>query len=453
MDMTVCGMSVARRHTPKVEPQPALTQAELSRRHMKWIGAMNEAVMRFYLRVTKNNLVPPARLNTIKQEVKRELLYTRHNNDSDETDSDIGNNDENGNDRAPPELLEQHVVLNEGCESNESTIDHANTVEALFTEMRKLIAEYDGTDFLSRPPLPRLDTSRNLGIALALMNSRILPHYVTKSDTLEHLHMIIYCAASTIAVRDLGVKGQARRTTQSTTEPKTPPSEKIFYRALKTDSKDLDSKFSINETIEWFWREQLEILARCNIKASWSTKERGIVQEYNEMQHESFTTDNVSNIIRETHTWKAPGPDEVQNYWLKKFRCTHEKLTTVINDVISRPQRMPRFLTQGATYLLPKSPEQTEDPSKYRPITCLPTMYKVITFWLARRIYTHCDKNIIVELQKGCTKGAMGCKEQLIIDSVICNQAYSKNRILYMAYIDYKKAIDSMPHEWIINIL
>jgi hypothetical protein len=50
-------------------------------------------------------------------------------------------------------------------------------------------------------------------------------------------------------------------------------------------------------------------------------------------------------------------------------------------------------------------------------------------------------------------KECFGCKEQLIIDTVIMEQVRKNNRNIYTAFIDYKKAYDSVPHSWLIKIL
>jgi hypothetical protein len=69
-------------------------------------------------------------------------------------------------------------------------------------------------------------------------------------------------------------------------------------------------------------------------------------------------------------------------------------------------------------------------------------------------IYDHCQKlNILNEEQKGCVKECFGCKEQLIIDTVIMEQVRKNNRNIYTAFIDYKKAYESVPHSWLIKIL
>jgi len=77
---------------------------------------------------------------------------------------------------------------------------------------------------------------------------------------------------------------------------------------------------------------------------------------------------------------------------------------------------IPDFLVQGKTYLLPKS-QDCEDPTKYRPVTCLCTIYKI---YIAEKIYKHLETNeLLAEEQKECIKNSQGCKEQLIIDLVL----------------------------------
>lgn len=60
---------------------------------------------------------------------------------------------------------------------------------------------------------------------------------------------------------------------------------------------------------------------------------------------------------------------------------------------------------------------------------------------------------IFTEKQKGSRRKAQSCKEQLIVDSVVLKQARKKNRCFHMAYVDYRKAFDSMRHSWLLEIL
>lgn len=66
----------------------------------------------------------------------------------------------------------------------------------------------------------------------------------------------------------------------------------------------------------------------------------------------------------------------------------------------------------------------------------------------------HCEtNNVISNEQKGCKKNTQGCKDQLTIDSVVVQQSIRKYKNLSIAYIDYCKAFDSMPHDYLIHIL
>jgi len=92
----------------------------------------------------------------------------------------------------------------------------------------------------------------------------------------------------------------------------------------------------------------------------------------------------------------------------------------------------------------PKTTE-TANPSKYRPISCLITIYKIYTECIAEKVRKHCEENrILAEEQKGCRKGARGCKEQIIIDQVIMEQVCKKTRNITTAFIDYQKVSTSL---------
>ena len=70
----------------------------------------------------------------------------------------------------------------------------------------------------------------------------------------------------------------------------------------------------------------------------------------------------------------------------------------------------------------------------YRPIACLPIMWKVLTGIFADKIYDHLDENnLLPDEQKGCRKNSRGTKDQLLIDKAITKDARSKGRCLNMA--------------------
>jgi hypothetical protein len=178
--------------------------------------------------------------------------------------------------------------------------------------------------------------------------------------------------------------------------------------------------------------------------------------QYNgeEMEHAEITTDGASKIIKASHNWKAPGRDRLQNFWWKEFTTVHPLLARQFTNIIQNPNEIPPFLTKGITYLIPKEPSDSKSPEKYRSVTGLPTIYKILTSCIAEKIYQHVHHNKLMAIQqKVCARNSMGCKEQLNIDSVILEQVKKQSRKLHVTYTDYQKAYDSVPHAWLIHVL
>ena len=73
---------------------------------------------------------------------------------------------------------------------------------------------------------------------------------------------------------------------------------------------------------------------------------------------------------------------------------------------------------------------------------------------MADQIYAHLDQEkMLTEEQKGCRKGSRGTNDLLYIDRGVIKEVKSRNKNLAMAWIDYKKAYDMVPHSWIIECL
>jgi hypothetical protein len=73
-----------------------------------------------------------------------------------------------------------------------------------------------------------------------------------------------------------------------------------------------------------------------------------------------------------------------QIFLLKQLTATYTYLATLCNKLIEEGQ-IPDWLTTGVAILIPKD-ENTEKPQIYRPLTCLPTVYKTVTSIISRRI-------------------------------------------------------------------
>ena len=77
-----------------------------------------------------------------------------------------------------------------------------------------------------------------------------------------------------------------------------------------------------------------------------------------------------------------------------------------------------------------------------------------MTGMLAEKMYCHLKRgNLLPSEQKGCHKGSCGTKYQQLIDKTMLRECEKRHNNLAIAWIDYKKAYDMVPHSWISECL
>ena len=108
--------------------------------------------------------------------------------------------------------------------------------------------------------------------------------------------------------------------------------------------------------------------------------------------------------------WKSPGPDLVQGFWLKNFSSLHGRVRSQVKECLDNGF-VPSWLTKGRTALLQKDKKQGDITRNYKPITCLPLMWKSL-FVIADQIYGHLDQQrLLPEEQKECRKRSRGTND------------------------------------------
>ena len=95
-------------------------------------------------------------------------------------------------------------------------------------------------------------------------------------------------------------------------------------------------------------------------------------------KYTSITSNEVRQATSTFASWKSPGIDKIQNFWWKNLTNIHSKIATLLDEIFCKPEECPAWLTTGRTSLVAENKE-TENPSNYRPIICLPLIYKIQT--------------------------------------------------------------------------
>ncbi len=90
-------------------------------------------------------------------------------------------------------------------------------------------------------------------------------------------------------------------------------------------------------------------------------------------------------------------------------------------------------MTKGRTILIQKDKAKGNTSSNYRPITCLPIAWKILTGILAGEVYWFLNDNMLLpEEQKGCRKKTRGTSDLLYIDKMVLKEARARKKNLAM---------------------
>ena len=248
------------------------------------------------------------------------------------------------------------------------------------------------------------------------------------------------------------LKYQKKRFNRKFINRKFSTNPKAVYRDFKGNNIAAE-KLPTKESIETFWKGIWQEKTTFNHNAKWLQRLENTYCSHVTRKNYDISLPLVNQIISKMNLQKSPGSDLINSFWYKRLSFYREKLTEIYQHTYRGNLVLPSWLTLARTSLLPKNTE-TELAKNYRPIACLNFMYKIYTSCLNSFLYDrcHCHKIITTEQAAG-KKGVWGCTEQLLINKSIMSEVRNKKRNLTTIWLDYKKAFDSVPHEWLIKPL
>nr|XP_027229447.1 uncharacterized protein LOC113821177 [Penaeus vannamei] len=160
-------------------------------------------------------------------------------------------------------------------------------------------------------------------------------------------------------------------------------------------------------------------------------------------------TPTLRKQIRKIPNWKSPRSDGGQGYWIKNLTNLHGKIAIQVDKCLQE-NSVPLWMVTGKTVLCVKDLAKGSAVDNFRPITCLPLLWKLLTGIIAEKLYNYLEEAALLTWeQKGCRKGSRGTKDQLLIDKMILKNCKKRLTSLAVAWIDYRKAYDAVPHSWI----
>ncbi|XP_072169448.1 uncharacterized protein [Diadema setosum] len=190
-----------------------------------------------------------------------------------------------------------------------------------------------------------------------------------------------------------------------------------------------------------------------NKDAQWLKDVKRQLKHVEKQENIFIDTQKVKKQLSKMPNWKAAGPDAVHGFWIKHFTAVHERIAKQLQLALESGE-VPHWMTTGRTVLIMKDKSKGNVASNYRPITCLNMMWKLMTGIIANEMYCFIErKDLFPVEQKGGRRGCRGTKDQLLIDKMVMRNSKRRRTNLCVAWIDYKKAYDMVPHSWIDECL
>ena len=112
-------------------------------------------------------------------------------------------------------------------------------------------------------------------------------------------------------------------------------------------------------------------------------------------------------------------------------------------DRCFQENNFPKWMVTGKVWLCEKKIEKGNLVSNFRPVTCLPLGWKLLTGFLAEELYEHLKKtNMLPWEQKGWRKGSRRPKDQLLMAKLIMKGCKRQLILFAVAWIDHRKDYD-----------
>ena len=91
-----------------------------------------------------------------------------------------------------------------------------------------------------------------------------------------------------------------------------------------------------------------------------------------------------SSTLKKIPNWKTPGEHD---YWFKNLRPYHDRLVLQLSNTTYKKQVYSNEWWKGKLPWSRRTPKNGRSPSNYRPLTCLPVNWKILTTQIREEIY------------------------------------------------------------------
>ena len=152
-----------------------------------------------------------------------------------------------------------------------------------------------------------------------------------------------------------------------------------------------------------------------------------------------ITPEEVGVAMKDQKAHSAGGPDGIS---VRDLRRVGASVLALIYSCWLAAGRTPQWTKRCRTTLISKTKDRTEEVGNWRPITIGSHLIRLYTKILARRLKGVVELN---PLQKAFRE-VEGCAEHIILLHGLLREARTRNRSIFVVFLDLAKAFDSVNH-------
>lgn len=166
-----------------------------------------------------------------------------------------------------------------------------------------------------------------------------------------------------------------------------------------------------------------------------------------------FSLQELQKTIKKCKINKAPGRDKITNNILKNLPPTWEHYLLHLFNTVMDTETIPIGWSIIEMCMLYKKGEKT-DPYNYRGIALVNTVTKIFTTLIAKRLVDWAEANSLIPEEQAGFRPKRGCQDHLFTLASITNlHVGTKKSCMYVIFVDFKRAFDSVNHQLLWNKL
>ena len=236
-------------------------------------------------------------------------------------------------------------------------------------------------------------------------------------------------------------------------------SDKEFWKSVRLFNKKQDSipPLNSNGNIISDDKQKAEILN--NFFAScWNSLEQPLTEETYHSFHSlpcedaTVSADQVFHLISSLDTNKASGPDGISGQMLKS---TANSISSSLAKLFSLSLAMGKFpkIWKVASVVPVAKSTVTNDPTKYRPISLLSIVSKLLEKIVYSLVWEHISDFFPISDQQWGFQKHKSTTAALLSATSIWFKSLERREDIICVFFDYKKAFDSVPHRMLMECL